>query len=57
MIDTIVLTLKTGMFTILDHDKFNPSTKGIIEFSIPKLLYGNNFDEITDTDFPLIIQK
>jgi len=110
MIDTIVLTLKTGMFTILDHDKFSPSTKGLydastgyyrlggranitckqnptpnelkqgiykprltvtkrinrernfeitlkIEFSIPKLLYGNNFDELTDTDFPAVIQK
>lgn len=109
MIDTIVLTLKSGMFIILDHDKFSPSTKGLydptgyyrlgsrsnitckqnpthnelkngiykprltvtkrinrngnfeiplkIEFSIPKLLYGNNFDEVTDTDFPAIIQK
>jgi len=109
MIDTIVLTLKTGMFTILDHDKFSPSTKGLydptgyyrlggranitckqnptpnelkqgiykprltitkrinrernfeiplkIEFSIPKLLYGNNFDEVTDADFPAVIQK
>ena len=97
------------MFTILDHDKFSPSTKGLydpagyyrlggrsnitckqnptpnelkngiykprltvtkrinragsfeiplkIEFSIPKLLYGNNFDELTDTDFPAVIQK
>lgn len=110
MIDTIVLTLKTGMFTILDHDKFSPSTKGLydasigyyrlggrsnitckqnptpnelkqgiykprltvtkrinrernfeitlkIEFSIPKLLYGNNFDELTEADFPAVIQK
>ena len=109
MIDTIVLTLKTGMFTIIDHDKFSPSTKGLydpagyyrlggrsnftckqnptpnelkqgiykprltvtkrinrernfeitlkIEFSIPKLLYGNNFDELTDADFPTVIQK
>lgn len=109
MIDTIVLTLKSGMFTILDHDKFSPSTRGLydpagyyrlggrsnitckqnptptelqrgiykprltvtkrinragnfeiplkIEFSIPKLLYGNNFDELTDADFPAIIQK
>jgi len=110
MIDTIVLTLKMGMFTILDHDKFSPSTRGLydatagyyrlggrsnitckqnptpnelkrgiykprltvtkrinregnfeiplkIEFSIPKLLYGNNFDELTDEDFPAIIQK
>jgi len=109
MIDTIVLTLKSGMFTILDHDKFSPSTRGLydpagyyrlggrsnitckqnptpnelkrgiykprltvtkrinragnfeiplkIEFSIPKLLYGNNFDELTDADFPAVIQK
>jgi len=28
-----------------------------IEFSIPKLLYGNNFDEVTDADFPAVIQK
>jgi len=110
MIDTIVLVLNTSMFTILDHDKFSPSTKGLysstdgyyrlggrsnftckqnptrnelkrgvykprltatkrmnragnfeitmkIEFSIPKLLYGNNFDELTDDDFATVIQK
>jgi len=110
MIDTVVLTLKTGMFTIFDHDRFTPSTRGLydataghyrlggranircyqnptkselrrglykprltvtkrynrekqiqitlrIEFSIPKLLYGNNFDEVTDRDFPTVIQK
>ena len=110
MIDTIVLTLKTGMYTIFEPDNFSPSTRGLtdptagyyrlggrsnitckqnptpnelkrgiykprltvtkrinrdgnfeiplkIEFSIPKLLYGNNFDELTDTDFPAIIQK
>lgn len=110
MIDTIVLILKTGMYTIMDHHKFSPSTKGLfdpsegyyklggrsnmtckqnptsselkrgiykprltvtkrvnragnfetplkIEFSVPKLLFGNNFDELTDTDFPLVIQK
>ena len=110
MIDTIVLTLKMGMFTILDHDNFSPSTRGLydatagyyrlggrsnitckqnptpnelkrgiykprltvtkrinregnfeiplkIEFSIPKLIYGNNFDELTDNDFPNVIQK
>jgi hypothetical protein len=104
MIDTIVLTLKTGMFTILDHDKFSPSTRGLydatagyyrlggrsnitckqnptpnelkngiykprltitkrinrdgnfetplkIEFSAPKLIFGNNFDELTQNDF------
>lgn len=27
-----------------------------IEFSIPKLIYGNNFDEVTVADFPLIIK-
>ena len=31
MIDTIVLTLKTGMFTILDHDKFSPSIRGLYD--------------------------
>ncbi len=110
MIDTIVLTLKTGMYTILEPDKFSPSTRGLtdatagyyrlggrsnitckqnptpdelkrgiykprltvtkrinregnfetplkIEFSIPKLIYGNNFDELTDADFPAVTQK
>ena len=105
MIDTIVLTLNTGMYTIFEPDNFSPSTRGLtdptagyyrlggrsnitckqnptpnelkrgiykprltvtkrinragnfeiplkIEFSIPKLLYGNNFDELTNTDFP-----
>jgi len=28
-----------------------------VEFSIPKLIYGNNFDELTDRDFPTAIQK
>ena len=28
-----------------------------IEFSAPKLLYGNNFDELTDNDFPLVVDK
>ncbi len=110
MIDTIVLTLKTGMYTIFEPDYFSPSTRGLtdpttgyyrlggrsnitckqnptpnelkrgiykprltvtkrinregnfeiplkIEFSIPKLLYGNNFDELTDADFSAVIQK
>lgn len=110
MIDTIVLTLKTGMYTIFEPDNFSPSTRGLvdptagyyrlggrsnitckqnptpnelkrgiykprltvtkrinragnfeiplkIEFSVPKLLYGNNFDELTDDDFPAVIQK
>lgn len=110
MIDTIVLTLKTGMYTIFEPDRFSPSTRGLtdptagyyrlggrsnitckqnptpnelkrgiykprltvtkrinragnfeiplkVEFSIPKLLYGNNFDELTDSDFPAVIQR
>ncbi len=108
MIDTIVLTLKQGMFTILQHDYFSPSTEGLykqadyyrlggrsnmvckqnptpselkagiykprltvtkrinrqhqfeitmkVEFSVPKLLYGNNFDEVEDADFDKVIQ-
>ena len=28
-----------------------------IEFSVPKLLFGNNFDELTDNDFPLVVGK
>lgn len=101
MIDTIVLTLKQSMFTILEPDWFNPSARGLldpsyrlggrsnswcvqnptlrelksgiykprltltkrinrqhnyeialkIEFSIPKLLFGNNFDELETDDF------
>ena len=27
-----------------------------IEFSVPKLLYNNNFDEVTDSDFPLVLK-
>lgn len=27
-----------------------------VEFSVPKLLYGNNFDELSDADFPLVIK-
>lgn len=106
MIDTIALTIPEESFSILDHDKFNPSTsnlfntnfyrlgsrsnfscvqnptksdlkKGIykprltvtkrmkkgkfeitlrIEFSIPKLLFKNNFVEVEETDFQSIIQ-
>lgn len=28
-----------------------------IEFSIPKLIFGNNFDELTGNEFPQVIQK
>jgi len=107
MIDTIVLTLKQGMFTITEHDRFSPSTKGLydssnyyrlggrsnmtcvqnptsselkngiykprltvtkrmnrdrnfeitlkIELSLPKSIFGNNFDELEDSDFDLVV--
>lgn len=107
MIDTLVLTLNEGMFTILERDKFTPSANGLydrergfggrsymkcvqnptpnelkrgiykprltltkrlnrqggidiplkIEFSAPKMLFGNNFDELVDTDFSSLIVK
>lgn len=109
MIDTIVLSLNHGMFTILDRNKFTPSAsclydqtngyglggranmkctqnptvnelrQGIykprltvtkrlnrlggydiplkIEFSAPKMLFGNNFDELTDNDFQQLVTK
>lgn len=107
MIDTIALVFKQHMFTILEHSKFSPSTKGLYqsdyyqlggranmvckqnptkrelksgiykprlsvtkrfvegrryeitlkaEFSIPKLLHGNNFDEIEESSFDEVIQ-
>src|SRR5581483_9504598 len=105
MIDTIALTLNEGMFTVLAHDKFSPSTRGLysqpfytlggrgtfqcvqnptakdykngiykprltvtkrlkpggfekvlrIEFSAPKLIFGNNFDELTEEHFASIL--
>ena len=107
MIDTIVLTLNHGMFTVLDRDRFTPSASGLydqtyrlggranmkctqnptaselkrgiykprltiykrpnrqggfdiplkIEFSAPKMLFGNNFDELTDNNFPILITR
>ena len=106
MIDTIVLTIPKSKYIILDHNRFEPSTKGLfeppyyslgarsnfsckqnptkkayqsgiykprltitkriskggyvyplrIEFSIPKLIYGNNFDEVKESDFKLVIE-
>lgn len=35
--------------------KFEPTL--LVEFSIPKLIYGNNFYELDDTDFELVIDK
>lgn len=106
MLDTVVMTLVPGEFTLLDYDVFTPSAKGLfvhpyypvrgrgfscvynpdriikekfgymprltlskrpaqrgfvialrIEFSAPKMLYGNNFDELTQTDFPKLLQR
>ena len=107
MLDTIVLTLNSNMYTILDKDKFSPSAKVLdnpshnfgskgyikcvqnpssieqkagnykprlsvtkrfvgfgqmditmkIEFTVPKLLFGNNFDELIDSDFDKVITK
>jgi hypothetical protein len=37
------------------HRNFEITLK--IEFSIPKLLFGNNFDELEDDDFTLVISK
>jgi len=107
MIDTIVLKILESNYTVLDHNKFSPSTRGLfespyyrlgsrsnfsckqnptkaelqkgiykprltitkrirkghfeiplkIEFSIPKLIHGNNFDEIHEDDFELVIKN
>lgn len=106
MIDTVVITIPENSFSIINHNKFSPSTinlfqanyyrlgrrsnfsciqnptkgelkKGIykprltvtkrmvkgsfeivlkIEFSTPKLLFGNNFDEIKENNFEKIIK-
>ena len=37
------------------HRNFEITLK--IEFSIPKLLFGNNFDELEDSNFPLVVSK
>lgn len=105
MIDTVVLSIPRSKYTILDHNRFEPSSKGLfcppyyslgsrsnfsckqnptikeyqsgiykprltitkrvrrggyvyplrIEFSIPKLIFSNNFDEIQESDFNLAI--
>lgn len=107
MIDTVVLTFKQYMFTILDRDKFTPSASEVydasfkkggrafrkctqnptrrelesgiykprltlikrvnregkyeitlrVEFSVPKLIYGNNFNELRDSDFKEVVRK
>lgn len=107
MIDTVVLTLDSGEFKILDHNRFSPSTINLfekpyyklggkahfqcvqnppkqdylngnykprltafkiivrggfatglkIEFSAPKLIFGNNFDELSIYDFPDLVYR
>lgn len=107
MIDTIVLILKQGMFTIMEPDRFEPSARWLkdesislggrgytpskqnptrtelkngiykprltltkrmngyrnyeitlkIEFSLPKLIFGDNFNELENKDFEAIIEK
>ncbi|MCC7436773.1 hypothetical protein IT402_02790 [Candidatus Nomurabacteria bacterium] len=44
---TLFKALRKGGFQIFLH----------VEFSIPKLLYGNNFDEVCETDFGEICSK
>lgn len=109
MVDTVVLSLDLGQFTIpkSSYDRFTPSAKGIfeppyysfgykkhfkcvlnpssddkkrgkylpritlnkavraggfstfltVEFSAPKILFNNNFDELTDDDFDKLCTK
>ena len=107
MIDTIVLMLQADQFSIADHARFSPSTKGFfeppyyplggrgnfscyqnptaeelrkgiykprltmtkrprkggfqitlrVEFSIPKLIFGNNFDEVEDNHFAPVVDN
>ncbi len=106
MLDTVVLSLPPHDFTILDHDAFTPSSRGLlvqpyyplrrggmacinnpdksaterygymprltlskrpatagfrvalrIDASLPKLKFGNNFDELTDADLPFLCER
>ncbi|TSC59441.1 MAG: hypothetical protein Greene041662_473 [Candidatus Peregrinibacteria bacterium Greene0416_62] len=107
MIDSVLLKIPDGKFTVTRYDKFQPNARGLfmepylpfhgepfircvqnpskedllageywprltifkrrakvsgfainlhIELSLPKLLYGNNFDELEDKDFEEIIR-
>ena len=95
MLDTIVLQIPIDYSSIVNHDRFNPTTKGInddprkfvryvnnpikedkekwgymprltmikrgsriylkVEFSAPKLLFGNNLDELEENDFNKVV--
>lgn len=107
MIDTVLLKIPLGKFTVTRYDRFQPNARGLfsepylpfhgepyikcvqnpskedllageysprltifkrvakgsgfginlhIELSLPKLLYGNNFDELEDKDFEEVIR-
>jgi len=55
--------LKQGIYKprLTLSNRFNFSNRSeatlSIEFSVPKLIYNNNFDELTDDDFPAVIRK
>lgn len=106
MLDTIALSLKPYEFKIMNHDNFNPSSRGMleppfdklrrggyicinnpkkddiasygymprltlskrpakygfnialrVELSLPKLKFGNNFDELTDGNLPFLCYR
>ena len=108
MIDTIAIMLSRDMYTVIDHDRFTPSTRELysrpnqllgdnrfltyvqnptsydkkngiykprltitirkrrnfgheinmkVELSVPKLLFGENFSEITDADLDRFLNK
>jgi len=97
MIDTIIIQIPIEYPAIIDHGKFTPSTRGIIdnpasffkytnnpkkadresgvykpkltiikrgkkiylkaEFSVPKLLFGNNLEEAEESDFDEAVSK
>src|ERR1700721_2753769 len=45
--------------TLANRISFNSNLETIlkIELSLPKLTFGNNFDELCQKDFPAVIQK
>lgn len=97
MLDTIILQILINYSSIINHEKFGPSTKKIldnqqgfskyinnptkidkekgiykprltiikrgkaiylkVEFSAPKLLFGNNLDELSENDFDEAVSK
>lgn len=97
MLDTIILQILIDYSAITDHEKFKPSTRGMlkdlrpfikyvnnptkadkekwgyiprltvikrggriylkVEFSAPKLLFGNNLDELKESDFDEVVIK